>query len=56
MRDTPFFTKETGPVISRGSFMAARTANVQMYYLAGDFRDKLNQAMVSKTDSLESLQ
>lgn len=56
MRDTPSFTKEIGLVISRVSFMAVRTANVQIHYLAGDFGGKLNQAMVSKTDSLESLQ
>lgn len=56
MRDTPSFTKGIGLVIFHGSFMAARTANVQIHYLAGDFGDKLNQAMVSKTDGLESLQ
>lgn len=56
MRDTSSFTKGIGLIISRGLFMPVRTANIQKYYLAGDFGDKLNQAMVSKTDSLESLQ
>lgn len=52
MRDTSSFTKGIGLVISRGSFMAARTANVQIHYLAGDFGDKLNEAVVPRLTAL----
>ncbi|XP_017655650.1 endogenous retrovirus group FC1 Env polyprotein [Nannospalax galili] len=45
-----------GLALSLGARGAATAAIVQTHHLAGNFRDKLNQAMASMTDSLESLQ
>lgn len=45
-----------GLAVSLGATGTAGAALVQTQHLAGDFQDKLDQAMASTTDSLESLQ
>jgi hypothetical protein len=45
-----------GLVISLGVSGTARAVLVQTQYLASDFKDNIDQAMASMTDSLESLQ
>lgn len=39
-----------------GSAGSSEVALIQIHHLAGDFRDKLNPAMTSKMESLETLQ
>lgn len=39
-----------------GSAGASELALIQTHYLAADFRDKLNQDMVLRMESLETLQ
>lgn len=51
-RDSPSIAVGTGLVISRGSAGAAVTAIIPTHHLAGDIRDRVNQAMASTTDGL----
>lgn len=55
---TPSFTgkNRTRLVVFLGSAGPATKAIIQTHHLAEDFRDKLDQAMTSTTDSFESLQ
>ena len=45
-----------GLAVSLGATGTAGAALIQTQHLASDFQDKLDQAMASTTDSLESLQ
>ena len=45
-----------GLTVSMGATETAGAALIQTQHLTSDFQDKLDQAMASTTDSLESLQ